>query len=89
MLMLAAGVVALVMGLLGLLVPVLPGVLLLLVAVVLLAGASRRLNRALHRSPRIRPYLARWEASAGLGWLERARLAFWLSLAGVSDSLRR
>ena len=43
-----AAIIALGIGLLGLVVPVIPGVLFLLLAVALLAGASRRVRARLH-----------------------------------------
>lgn len=86
--LMAAGIVALALGLVGLAMPLLPGVLFLAVAMVCFSAASNRLRRRLHASPRIRPYLVRWEASRGLGVARRLRLAFWLALATAGDSLR-
>lgn len=84
----AGAVVALGIGLLGLLIPVIPGVLFVLLAAVLFAGASRRFRARLHASPRVQPYLRRWEQSAGLPGLTRARIAGLLIYACATDSLR-
>ncbi len=81
-------VLALGIGLLGLLIPIIPGVLFVLLAAVLFAGASQRFRDRLHAAPRARPYLQRWEQSASLPGLERARLAGLLIYACATDSLR-
>ena len=80
---------ALFIGLLGLVIPIIPGVLFLLVAAILFAGVSRRFRARLHASPRARPYLVRWEATAGLPVPTRVRAATLLLYASVADTLRR
>lgn len=81
-------VIALCIGALGLVIPIIPGVLFVVLAVVLFAGASRRFRNRLHASPRARPYLTRWEASTSLSLPERTKLAGLLLYAAATDSLR-
>jgi len=85
----AAAVIALLIGLLGLLIPVIPGLLFLAVAVVLFAGVSSRVRYRLHKSRRVRPYLSRWEAAGNLPWRQRTQLAAWLLYAALADTFNR
>ena len=84
-----AAVGALFIGLLGLLIPIIPGVLFLALAAILFAGVSSRFRAQLHRSSRTRPYLLRWEATSRMSLLTRAKAALLLLYAGVTDSLSR
>ena len=81
--------IALAIGLLGLLIPIIPGLLFLLLAAALLCGASDRLRRRCETHPRLRPYLLRFYATESLGPLERLRAAALLLFAAATDSLRR
>lgn len=82
-----AALAALFLGVLGLLIPVIPGVLFLLLAAVLFAGASRRFRARLHACARVRPYLRRWEATASLPVLTRARAGVLLLYAAFAHTL--
>ena len=80
--LLLAGALA-ALGLLGLLVPFFPGIPLLVAAALCASIASRRVNARLLRNPTWRRFRRRWDAGAGLGLVDRARLAFWLSADSV------
>lgn len=75
----ALGLVTLVVGLVGLVLPVLQGFLLLLASVALLAPYSRTLQRVLDRAERrypqaferVRDLQSRWRARLGLGSRDR------------------
>lgn len=84
-----AAAAAVFIGVLGLIIPVIPGILFLALAALLLASVSRRFRAHLHASPRARPYLIRWEATAGLPVLTRTRAAALLLYASIADTLRR
>lgn len=80
-----AKVIALVMiagfvmlGIIGLILPVIPGVLFLFLAALLLTRVSRRASSYAHNQPWFRKHLYSWQASAGLSWGQRARLSFWV-----------
>ncbi|MEZ5560406.1 MAG: DUF454 family protein [Pseudomonadales bacterium] len=91
---LISGIVLTLVGVVGLLVPVLPGILPLLGAVACFSLASARFHRhvgkplghRMARHPRLRDLSWRWRASAGLRPLQRARL---LVLAAVAAALPR
>ena len=82
------GCCALVIGVIGLLVPIIPGVLFLAVAAVAFVGASSRLQRQLRRSRRFRPYFERYDAAHGLTEFERFKLAGWLSMSALGSWFR-
>lgn len=92
-LMVVAGLALTVLGILGLVLPVLPGVLFLVAAAACFSLASRRfrttLEHRLHRHPRYRRVLRRWQSSRGLPAWQRIRLAFWLTLASLVPQQRR
>lgn len=77
-----------VLGAIGLIVPIMPGVLFLAGAVVCFsmvsAGFRDSVGIHLFRHPRYRLARRRWNAGAGLPLLERLKLAFWTSLAALT-----
>lgn len=76
------------LGLIGLLIPLLPGVPFLLGAAVCVSCASPRAHQSFSRSATYRHWRRRWDAGAGLGTYDRTRLAFWLSLEATGRTLR-
>jgi len=81
----AAAFALFVLGLIGLLIPVLPGVLLLIAAALCASAVSPAVRDHLHRHPTMRRVHRRWHASEGLHLLDRAKLAFWLSVDAMAD----
>ena len=79
--LLAIGAVATDLGLVGILIPILPGFLFFAVAALCFVGASDSLQRRLRRSPRFRPYFERYDRAEGLSEFERVKLAAWLSVS--------
>ncbi len=77
-LLLAAGSALTALGLIGLLIPIIPGVLFLALAVICFSAASPRMQRRLERHPSWRGWQARWRESEGLPLFRRWQLAFWL-----------
>ena len=80
------GVMLLGLGLIGLIVPVLPGVLFLALAAACFSCCSPALQRKLEQSPLWMRFQKlthrarrRWLAGRGLPVLSRLRLAFWLT----------
>lgn len=84
---LAAGF--LVLGLIGLVIPVLPGVLFLLLAAVCVSGASPRIARKFQSNRHWRRYQRHWQHSEGMSLFQRSRLALWLSARALVDSVQR
>lgn len=87
-LILAATVFTL-LGLIGLLIPILPGFLFLIMAAVCVAALSPRFERRLARHPAWRGWQLRWRQSRGLPLYRRLQLAFWLSAEAVMQSVGR
>ena len=67
-------------GLIGLLIPVIPGVLFLVLAAGCISLASDRVHQKFSASPRYRRWRQRWDSSSGLSPLNRTKLAFWISV---------
>lgn len=86
-LLVIAGAALAVLGLIGLLLPVMPGLVLLAAAALCFSAVSPRLRRRiearLHRHPRYRLALRRWRAGRGLTPWPRLQLAFWLAVRSV------
>lgn len=87
LLLVLCGATLALLGVIGLVLPVLPGVLLLAAAVGCFCLASRRIQRHVHRRldghPRYRRALRRWQTGSALGPWQRLRLGFWLTLSSV------
>lgn len=83
----AAAMILAVAGVVGLLIPVLPGLLFLAGAAGCLCLASRRCNaylqRLLQRYPRHRETLGRWRAGSGLPLGQRVKLAGLLAARSI------
>lgn len=85
LLLLTAGVMLALLGVLGLVLPVLPGLVFLAGAALCFSVVSRRFKAALHgrlrHNPRYRHAMIRWRAAGALRPAQRLRLAFWLAAA--------
>jgi len=77
------------LGLIGLLIPILPGFLFLIVAAVCVSALSPRFERRLARHPAWRGWRLRWRETRGLPLHRRVQLAFWLSAEAVTQSFGR
>lgn len=76
------------LGLVGLLVPVMPGVLFLAVAAVCFSATSSRFQGRIERHPAFRGLRNRWRAGRHLPLFHRARLAFWLTVEATMNAFR-
>lgn len=79
LLLITTGIVLVLAGLVGLVVPVLPGVLFLALAAVCFSAGSPRIRSHLDGHPGWQRFQTSWRRGRSLSLLERARLAFWLS----------
>ncbi|MDO8910015.1 MAG: DUF454 family protein [Pseudohongiella sp.] len=68
-----------IVGLLGLILPIIPGVLFLFLAALLLTRVSRRAATFAHSQPWFHRNMHRWQASGGLSAGQRVKLGFLLS----------
>ncbi|MCP5144890.1 MAG: DUF454 family protein [Gammaproteobacteria bacterium] len=88
MLIFIAIIACLALGLIGLLLPIIPGLLFLGIAAVLLAPYVPALGDWMRRSPVMRRYMDDAEKLASLPAIDRIKAGLWLSLRMLVDSAR-
>jgi uncharacterized membrane protein YbaN (DUF454 family) len=66
----------LIIGVLGLILPIIPGLLFLFLAVLLLTRVSRRAATFAHSQPWFHKNMHHWQATGGLSIGQRAKLGF-------------
>ena len=87
---LALGVVLLLIGLVGLLFPIIPGILFIAVSLFLLGKASTRVRRFAESNEHLRRMNSRMEAMGEVPVFDRIRLGGWMvleSAVSAADSL--
>lgn len=82
------GTVLVLLGLVGLVLPLLPGVPLLIAAGLCFAAVSPRVAARLNRHPAWSGLHSRWHSSRGMPALQRLRLGFWLAADASLNCLR-
>ena len=82
------GALLVVLGLIGLVIPILPGVLFLILAAVCFSATSPKFQARLERHPAWRGWRLRWRESRGLPLIRRMQLAFWLTAEAASNAIR-
>lgn len=88
LIVITAGIGATLLGLLGLLIPVIPGILFLLVAAICFASVSPEVRQQLQRFPRFRRLMTRVDSGRGMQLMMRCRLVFWALLEAVNPRTR-
>lgn len=83
------GTLLVLLGLIGLVVPLMPGIVFLAAAACCFGALSPRFQTRLERYPAWRGFNSRWVASRGLPVLRRAQLAFWLTAEAAMNAVRR
>ena len=83
-LIVCTAVVCLFIGLVGIVVPILPGIPFLLLSLVCVASLIPPLRHQLHRQPRVRRFMGRVDAAHNLSLPARIRLLFWASLEAIN-----
>lgn len=76
---LSVGILALAIGIVGLLIPIIPGVLFLILAAFCLSAPFPKVRAKFNRHPVARRLAHRWQRTAGLGWVDRFRMLIWSS----------
>lgn len=76
----AVAIVCLLLGILGLIMPVLPGVLFLAIALLLLSRVSHRLRRWSQHHPELRTLRRRMACMSAIRAGDRIKLAGWMGL---------
>ena len=74
-------------GLAGLILPIIPGVLFLILAALLLAKVSSRFETLLQKNEQLKKWRRRWNASSALPFFQRLKLSFLLVAKAVIDGL--
>jgi uncharacterized protein len=91
-LLLLSGAVLTLLGLVGLVLPVMPGLVFLVAAAGCFSLASRRfrvtVERRLRRHPRYRRTLRHWRSGQGLPFGQRLQLGFWLMVGSLVPGRR-
>ena len=80
--LMAAGLF-IILGVIGLVVPVIPGVIFLVVAAVLLARVSDRMDRWVKQNTFARQAQARVATMASLNWPDRIKVTLWYTASAV------
>ncbi len=83
---LVIGGMCLTLGVIGLIIPIIPGVLFLMAAVYLLSRGSRKIKRFTDRDPRILQMQQRMEQFGEVNVVDRIRLAGWITLDAAVKS---
>lgn len=75
------------LGVIGLVLPIIPGILFLFLAALLLAKVSSRFNRILNRNKDMRYWRRRWDTSSSLPLIQRVKLSFWVAARAVVNGV--
>ncbi len=75
------------LGLVGLVLPIIPGILFLFLAALLLAKVSRRFDTMLNRNKDMRYWRRRWDTSSSLPLMQRLKLSFWVAARAVVNGV--
>ena len=87
-----AAAVCIVLGIIGLVIPVIPGVIFIAIAAIFLARVSNRMDRWVKSSPFMRNTQSRMDSMNRLGWTDKFRVTLWYAgygLARVGEFLAR
>ena len=76
-----------VLGLVGLILPIIPGLVFLFIAAVLLARISSRFESILESNSKIEGWMKHADAINGLSISQRIRLSFWISAKLINDGI--
>jgi uncharacterized membrane protein YbaN (DUF454 family) len=74
-------------GIVGLVLPIIPGILFLFLAALLLAKVSSRFDALLHKNENVRTWRRRWDTSNALPLLQRVKLSFLLVAKAIVNGV--
>ncbi len=75
------------LGLAGLVLPIIPGILFLFLAAILLAKISRRFDTLLNSNKEMRYWRRRWNTTQSLPLSQRVKLCFWMVAKAVVNGV--
>jgi|APSaa5957512535_1039671.scaffolds.fasta_scaffold131602_2 uncharacterized protein len=84
---LVIGVVCLMLGVIGLIIPIIPGVLFLMAALYLLSRGSKRIKKYSEGQPHMRRMHRRMEQFGEVDLSDRCRLAAWMTVEAAVKSV--
>ena len=76
-----------VVGLIGLVLPIIPGLIFLFIAAILLARISSRFDSILKRNPTVQGWMKHADTINGLSFSQRVRLSFWMSARIITNAI--
>ena len=85
---LVIGVICLMMGVIGLIIPIIPGVLFLMAAVFLLSRGSKRIHEFTKNDPRLSKMHRRMDQFGEVDARSRVRLAGWMVADAAATTVR-
>lgn len=85
---LALGGVLLLLGLVGLVIPIIPGIIFLFLAALVLSKVSRRVRAFTDSHPGMQQIRARMQRAEQVDWVDRIRLAGWMGLEALVQAAR-
>ena len=77
----------LVVGLIGLVLPIIPGFIFLFIAAILLARISSRFDSILKRNSTVQGWMKHADTISGLSFSQRIRLSFWMSARIITSAI--
>jgi uncharacterized membrane protein YbaN (DUF454 family) len=82
------GVACLMLGVIGLVIPIIPGVLFLMAALYLLSRGSRRIKKLTEQSPRVLLMRQRIDQFGEINVTDRVKLAGWMTMDAAVKSVQ-
>ena len=79
----------LLLGLIGLIIPIIPGVVFLFIAAGLLAQLSPTVRHNLDRHPRMSRFFRRLDSSSAMGLYDQCKMTFFASLEAITRPTKR
>lgn len=86
MCLILVGILA-VIGVIGLVLPIIPGILFLFLAAILLAKISSRFDSLLNKNKDMRYWRRRWNTTNALPLIQRIKLSFWVVARAIVNGV--
>lgn len=80
--------ICLFLGVIGIVLPIIPGLLFLAIAAYLATKMSKRFASAFDENDRVKRMKRKWRSTGGLSMNQRVKLSFWVAAKSVVDSIK-